>query len=331
MHRHAITLIFSDGESRRFDAEPGAGLVPAAEQAGYHLLADCGEGNCGTCMASLLSGSVSLGEYDRYTLVDEDRASGAILPCVSSLDGPCVIEFPYEFSECMAAQAAPARGCIAGVQRVAAQTLRLDVTLEQAPDFLPGQYVHLGPPQADWTRAFSMANAPGADCLSFYVRELDNGRFSGWLGQVDIGQEISVGAPRGAFFLRDEARPRLFVAGGTGLAPIMSMLQVLADSPAPEAPLHIVVGARSGAHLFARDKLAELAARIPGAQVHWAAEHDAPAGCHAGRVTDLIEAMALAADTRAYVCGPPAMVEAVRQSVVKAGAAGTDVLCERFS
>ncbi|NRF50259.1 hypothetical protein HRF68_22030 [Pseudomonas stutzeri] len=53
--------------------------------------------------------------------------------------------------------------------------------------------------------------------------------------------------------------------------------------------------------------------------------------CHAGRVTDLMEAVGLAADARAYVCGPPAMVEAVRQSVVKAGAAGCDVLCERFS
>src|SRR3546814_12140244 len=116
MHRHAITLIFSDGESRRFDAEPGAGLVPAAEQAGYHLLADCGEGNCGTCMASLLSGAVTLGEYDRYTLVDEDRACGAILPCVTALDGPCVIEFPYEFSECMAAPAEPRQGRIAAVR-----------------------------------------------------------------------------------------------------------------------------------------------------------------------------------------------------------------------
>jgi len=333
MSRHAITLIFSDGESRRFDAEAGARLVQAAGEAGYQLLADCGEGNCGTCMASLLSGEVTLGEYDRYTLVDEDRAGGAILPCVTALDGPCVIEFPYEFSECMAAQAEPRQGRIAAVQRVAAQTLRLDVALEQAPGFLPGQYVHLGPPQADWARAYSMANAPGADRLSFYVRELDNGRFSGWLAQAAAGQAISVGAPRGAFFLRDEARPRLFVAGGTGLAPILSMLRALADGPAPACggPMHILVGARSGAHLFAQEELAGLAARIPGTVVHWAAEQDAPAGCHAGRVTELIEAMQLAADTRAYVCGPPAMVEAVRQSVVKAGAAGGDVLCERFS
>src|SRR3546814_17622754 len=115
----------------------------------------------------------------------------------------------------MAAQAEPRQCRIAAVQRVAAQTLRLDVALEQAPDFLPGQYVHLGPPQADWARAYSMANAPGADCLSYYVRELNNGRFSGWLAQPAAGPAISVGTPRGALFLRADGTRR---AAGVGWA-----------------------------------------------------------------------------------------------------------------
>jgi len=334
MTEYPVTLIFADGVARSFDAPAGENLVDAAKRAGYTLLVDCCEGHCGTCMGTVLAGGVELGHYDPYTLVDEDREAGTILPCASTITRSCVVELPYDFSECMAAEAEPQGGRIAALEQVAQETLRLEVDVDAPLDFLPGQYVHLEPPGAGYRRSFSMANAPGATRLVFYVRTIEGGQFTAWLtGQARVGDTLLVGAPRGAFFLRGEDRPRLFVAGGTGLAPILSMLAMLARDPAAAAggANEILVGARSGGHLFAQDELERLAAQVPNARLRYAVEADPRPGCHTGRVTELLDGLGADPAPRVYLCGPPGMVDASRQALAQARVPRADVLCERFT
>ena len=77
-----VTLLFADGVSQRIAVPCGGKLIEAAQEAGLNLLTDCSNGQCGTCTAQLVSGSVDLDDYDSAVLTDADRASGTVLPCV---------------------------------------------------------------------------------------------------------------------------------------------------------------------------------------------------------------------------------------------------------
>lgn len=329
----SLTLIFADGAAFTVPAGPGANVVEAAEAAGLQLLTDCREGRCATCMCDLLSGEIELGDYDPGTLDDEDYGSGKRLACVSTLSSPSVaLEFPYDSDEAVSPRP-PIPGRVIEVVRPAEEAIGLVVEIDQALDFLPGQYVRLRPQGADFQRSFSMANAPGVNRLIFWIRDLPDGRFSQWAKSAQAGDQLEVSAPHGAFFLRPDPRPSLFIAGGTGLGPFLAMLESLAGDPARAAamPMQLIIGARSEEHLFELERVETLAARIPGLTLTVCLDDYAGDRFHAGRAVDAIAGLDLDPATRAYVCGPPAMVDAARPALVAAGVAHDQILCERFT
>lgn len=324
-----VTLLFADGVSHRLAVPRGGRLVEAAIEAGLNLLTDCSNGQCGTCTAQLVSGAVELEDYDRAVLPDEDRACGAVLPCVCRVESACAIELPYDSTEALSEEPALTPAEVAAVEQVASEVVRLEVKLAQALVFEPGQYVRITPAGADFHRSYSMANIPGTDRLQFFIRIVPGGAFSEWLATAQAGDQVALSTPRGTFFLRDENRPRLFVAGGTGVAPFLSMLRSMAAHPPPQRTT-FVIGARTPGHLFALDELKALGEQIGGVELQIAVEHDARAGCHAGYPTDVIPGLGLDPSTRVYLCGPPPMVEAGRKAAEAVGLRRADVLCERF-
>jgi benzoate/toluate 1,2-dioxygenase reductase subunit len=333
MNTTPVTLLFLDGATRRIDADLGESIVNAAGAVGLTLLTDCSNGQCGTCTANLVSGTIELDQYDKAVLPDDDRKCGAILTCVSRITGPCVVELPYDYAEAAADQPAPIAGRITAITQVASETVRLDVTIDDPIDFQPGQYVRIRPAGSEDWRSYSMANSSGSADLVFYVRIVPGGVFSTWLTeQAAIGSAVELSHPHGSFFLRDEPRPRLFVAGGTGLAPFLSMLAELAQTEGRSAqPTTLLLGVRSAAHLFALDEIDRLRSVIPGLAVHFAAECEPDSKCTQGYATDLIKTLDLNPSTRVYLCGPPPMVEAGRAALAACGMPRGDVLCERFA
>jgi benzoate/toluate 1,2-dioxygenase reductase component len=325
-----VTLLFADGVSHRLAVPCGGKLIEAATEAGLHLLTDCSNGQCGTCTAQLVSGSVDLDDYDRAVLPDEDRAGGTVLPCVCRVNSACAIELPYDSTEALSEEPQPIPAEVTAVEQVASETFRLEVKVPQAVVFEPGQYVRITPEGADFHRSYSMANVPGTDRLQFFIRVVPGGAFSDWLAQAKAGAKVELSVPHGIFFLRDEERPRLFVAGGTGVAPFLSMLRAMAAKP-PKQRTTFLIGARTQGHLFALDELEQLREQLEGVDLQIAVEQDAQPGCHAGYATDLIPQLALDPSTRVYLCGPPPMVEAGRRAAEAAGLKRADVLCERFA
>ena len=325
-----VTLLFADGVSQRIAVPCGGKLIEAAQEAGLNLLTDCSNGQCGTCTAQLVSGSVDLDDYDSAVLTDADRASGTVLPCVCRASGPCAIELPYDSSDAMSEEPAPVVAQVTAVEQVASETVRLEVQLPEAVAFEPGQYVRITPAGADFHRSYSMANVPGTDRLQFFIRLVPGGAFSEWLAGAKPGDAVELSAPHGTFFLRQEDRPRLFVAGGTGVAPFLSMLRAMADQPTAQRTTFLI-GARTPGHLFALDELRQLGEKLQGMELQVAVEQDADAGCHAGYATDLIPQLGLDPSTRVYLCGPPPRVEAGRRAAAAAGLPAADVLCERFA
>lgn len=327
-----VTLLFADGASRRIEARRGQTLVQAAADAGLGLLTDCSNGQCGTCVSRLVSGQVELGKYDRAVLPDSDREEGAILSCVSHVAGPCVVELDYDLAEAAAEEAPPASARVVALDRVASETMMLEIEVQEALLFQPGQYVRIRPEGGDQWRSYSMAGLSGERRMKFYIRLVEGGYFSSWLARAEPGSAVEVSEPHGSFFLRDEERPRLFVAGGTGLAPFLSMLASLSSDPRARAiPTTLLVGVRTGAHLFAVDQLRDLRSSWPELQLRLAAESDPADDCHHGYATDLIASLSADPHTRVYLCGPPAMVEAGRHAAQSAGLSRKDMLCERFN
>ena len=325
-----ITLLFSDGVSHRLDVPPGGKLVEAATAAGLNLLTDCSNGQCGTCTAQLLSGKVEMDDYDPSVLPDDDRDAGVVLPCVCRINTPCAVEFPYESLEALAEEAPPISGEVAAVQQVAEEIIRLEVLIDEPLVFEPGQYVRIHPMDTEISRSYSMANAPGTNRLEFFIRVVPGGSFSNWLVQAKPSDKVELSTPHGTFFLRDESRPRLFVAGGSGIAPFLSMLRGM-SATARTLPTTVLIGARTPGHLFAVDEILALRNEMPLLDIKLAVERDARPDSHAGYPTDLIGEIGLDASTRVYLCGPPPMVEAGRSAAQAAGLPRADVLCERFN
>jgi 3-phenylpropionate/trans-cinnamate dioxygenase ferredoxin reductase subunit len=334
MSTHPITLLFADGTTCKGQGNAGQKLVDIAQEMGLSLLTDCSNGLCGTCAAQCVSGSMSLDDYDPSVLPDDEREDGAILCCVARVDGPVVIELPYDASDASGEEMPGQNGVVIGVTPVAEEIVRLQIKVPQPVEFLPGQYVRLQAPGMAASRSYSMANLSGATVLDFYIRLVNGGQFSTWLTtEAKSGAAIEVSAPRGSFFLRDNLRPRLMVAGGSGLAPMLAMLQHLAHAPEAQRniPTTLLIGARSGAHLFASDDLQNLKAKLPNLEIQIAAESEVPEGAHTGYPTDLIGTKPMAENTQIYVCGPPPMVDGARAAALKAGARKSNVLCERFN
>jgi 3-phenylpropionate/trans-cinnamate dioxygenase ferredoxin reductase subunit len=307
--------------------------VHAAAEAGLNLLTDCANGQCGTCTANLVSGNVELGDYDSSVLPEEDRKCGSILSCVSHVSGPCVVELPYDISEATAEELPPVPGQVVRIDTVANETVRLEVAIESPMTFHPGQYVRIRPSGSEEWRSYSMANESGSTNLVFYIRIVPGGVFSTWLVEkAAVGETVELTEPHGSFFLRDEERPRLFVAGGTGLAPFLSMLSRIAtEEGAAKQPTTLLVGVRTGEHLFAVDEIQRLRERVPNLDVQFAAEANPGEQCSEGYATDLIKKLNLDPNTRVYLCGPPPMVDAGRSAAVAQGVPRAEVLCERFA
>lgn len=329
----SITFLFADGATCVSESEAGQKLMDVAESVGLSLLVDCSNGQCGTCTAQCVSGKVALDDYDPAVLSDDERNDGAILCCVARVDGPAVIELPYDASDASGEEAPGQVGTVVCVNPIAEEIVELQVEVPVPVNFLPGQYVRLRPEGLKDFRSYSMANESGSTTLVFYVRTVSGGAFSGWLQEsAKPGVSIEVSAPRGSFFLRQNDRPRLMVAGGSGLAPMLAMLRHMAtNDDGRTAPTRLLVGARSGQHLFALDELESFKSLMPQLQIEIAAESHVPEGAHKGYPTELIEASRLTPQTQIYVCGPPLMVDAARTAALKAGARKSDILCEKFN
>lgn len=331
MNSICATFLFADGVGTQVEASEGELLIDVAKRNGLTLFSDCNVGKCGTCVAKLVSGEVSLGEYDPAVLPDDERQEGSILSCVAHLKTNCVVEFPYDAADASVEAGEPIAAKVIGRVPVADEIWRLDVEVEQPLSFIPGQYVRIRTtPEGPW-RSYSMANAPGETRLSFYVRLVPNGEFSTWLKEkAEIGDTIELDGPRGSFFLRAEDRPRLFVAGGSGLAPFLSMLRHLGTQDDGQKTT-LIVGARTGQHLFAQAEIAAMADANPNLRIAYAVESNPVDGARIGYPTDLIPELGLSAAERVYVCGPPPMVDAVKNSMSRIGLDKAAALYERFN
>ena len=167
--------------------------------------------------------------------------------------------------------------------------------------------------------------------MTFMIKQVPGGLMSSWLGNAEVGQPLQMTGPLGSFYLRAITRPLLFLAGGTGLAPFLSMLEVLAQQ-GTQQPVHLIYGVTRDQDLVMVDRLVDYARRIPGFTFLTCVADPQTQHAQQGYVTQHMAAQALhGGNVDVYLCGPPPMVDAVQKHFKAADIAPASFHYEKFT
>ncbi len=331
---HQITLRFEDGVTRFIECEEGERVTDAAIRARIHIPLDCRDGVCGTCKATCESGEYVLDDCVEDALSPEEASARKVLTCQMSPRSDCVIQIATG-SDVSGTGPAAHKARIVACQRASDTTIAFTVELENRAglSFLPGQYVNIRVPGTDQTRSYSFSSGPSTPHLSFLVRNVRQGVMSTWLAETaKAGDPIEFRGPMGSFYLRTIERPVLFLAGGTGLAPFLSMLDKIVDDGGSPYPIHLILGVNSDEDLVGVDRLDMYAQRLPN--FTYACTVSSPDSAHPnkGYVTRHISASQLNdGESDVYLCGPPPMVDAVRTFLSSEGLTPRNFYYEKFA
>jgi len=332
---HRVRIEFEDGETAALMVRPGEAVYAAAKRAGVTLASDCRQGQCKTCQCEARQGTLVYPADVHTTLSDDDLAAGKVLPCVGTVKGDTLLYAPYKRHGLLAPKTKSVQ--LEAIEPLSQSVMRLRCKLGPATrmEFLPGQYMQIKVPGTEQLRSYSMSTAPtDRPRMEFLVRLLDDGLMSNFLRTADAGGKIELTGPFGTFYLRENAGPIIMIAGGTGLAPILSMLTALAQRTVGQQII-LCFGAASGLDVFLVDDLVALKDRLPGLDLRIAVER-ADAGWQGlkGNAVDLIgeadAAVATSPDAAAYLCGPPGMIEAARRRLLALGMKAQHVYAEEF-
>ncbi len=317
-------------------------ILDAAFRQGIMLMHGCKEGQCSSCKSFLLDGEVDLDKFSTFALPDFEEQEGYTLLCRAHALSDVEIELLH-YDEDRIRSGTPIVTATTEVEAVEELThdirrLVLRVTDPEALEFNAGQYVDIGVPGVDGEhRSFSMANAPGEpDRLEFMIKLFEGGRFSGLLangGGIAVGDELTCKGPFGMFTLRDSSPRRLvFIAGGAGMAPVLSLLRSMA-AKGTTRPATFYYGARTRDDLFALDEIERLCGEVENLTfVPALSEQEGDWDGEAGLITDVVDRLEDdLADIDAYLCGPPPMVDAAIALLERRGTPESHIYFDRFT
>ncbi len=318
---HKVRLTFEGGNPLDISCREDEDVISAGLRQGILLVSDCREGICGACRAFLEDGRYDdLLEHSPHALSEQDEAGGWVLACRLRPSSDLHLDFDYPVDRVAKLDVGRRSGRIVALERLSAAVSRIVVRTLAAQEPLhwePGQHVRVHLPDAGIARAYSIANVSGnSHDLEFFIRLIPGGAFSGALESMrGAGAPVVVEGPFGSFTLEPVPQASVFVAGGTGLAPILSMLRKL-TAGALEQPATLIFGVSTEENLFAHAEIEALVAASPGLSARIAVADPTPSWTGArGTAADVLaETLAHSADPRRcryYVAGPPAMVEAV--------------------
>src|ERR1700683_2188963 len=306
-------------------------ILRAAAEQGIMLMHGCKEGQCSACKSFVLEGDdFELEKYSTFALPDFEREEGYTLLCRTHPYEDVTIEL-LNYDEEMIKSGLPITEAVAEVlanDPVTRDLRHLVLRLVEPAElrFFPGQYVDIAVPGTDATRSFSMANITSKDTsqLEFVIKVYPDGLFSHFLDtQLAVGDQLELTGPFGVFTLRESEDARLiFVGGGAGMAPILSLLRSMGER-AIGRPAVYYYGARSRADLCFEEELRGLEQSLPDFSYLPALSEPGPDGKCDGETGFTPDCVGGDENARAgphvYVCAPPPMVEAALATLAKLG------------
>ncbi len=313
------------GAAKKFEVPRGDLLLMAALEQGINYPHTCRVGTCGRCRTKLVSGRISPQiDFALSPLSNDELEQGVILACQAKVRSD--LEIDVALIDQKVIKPKMIAGTITHWQRLPGEVIDLRVGLEKPLHFQAGQYASIATSGSFTRRMFSFYDAPkpnGNYDVGFLIKKLPGGKFSEWLYNDDRRDvRVWIEAPFGQMGLDDEPRDALGVAGGTGIAPILSIARDRLRR-FPKNRFTIVFGVRREYELFALDKLDEIADESAGRLTVIPILSDEPTGRDwtgaTGLVTDAINSD-LNLDfggLSAFVCGSVPMVNAVEAHLLK--------------
>lgn len=336
---HQVTIITQDNESLSFDCRSDEDVITAAVRQDIYLMSSCREGGCATCKGFCADGDYILGKCSSQALPYEEEEAGQVLLCRCYPSTNIEVEVPYTYERIsFSPEGLVFAAQIVELAQISSNVMKLQLQRtgdDKQVKFDSGQFFDLEIPGTSSTRSYSPANTSNKQGdLEFLIRIVDGGKFSEFLKKdATVGQSINVKGPSGIFGLKENGfTPRYFIAGGTGLAPILSMVRRMKEWDEPQKCV-IYFGVNTEAEIFHLAELDLLAASMPTLELRncvWKCSDDWH--CEKGSVVDILRRDLLATGVKPdiYLCGPPGMVDATFAVCAEMGISKERIYLEKF-
>jgi len=320
-----------------FTVNEGESVLSAALRQGVMLPYSCKNGTCGSCKGQLESGEVNYPFHPPLALENSEIAQGKALFCQAAPSSDLVIKArEIEAVRDIQVRKMPARVIEKTLMAPDVMRIRLKLPSAQRLQFLAGQYLEIMAPEGK-RRAFSIASPPQSeDVVELHIRHVEGGGYTSWVfDELKVRDILRFEAPLGTFFVRNDKteRPLLMVGGGTGFAPLKSMIECLL-SDGDKRPLHLFWGAETQAELYMHEQVQQWEHDNEHI-VYTSALSEATSSEAKDAFPGLVHEAVLDAypDLSAfdiYISGPPAMVETGRTAFLDHGAEKRRIFFDSF-
>jgi propane monooxygenase reductase subunit len=315
-------------------------ILRAAAEQGIMLMHGCKEGQCASCKSFILDGDdIEHDRYSTFALPDYEKDEGYTLLCRAHAYEDVTIEL-LNYDEDMIRSGLPIQHAVAEVVAKTPVThdmrhLMLRLIEPGEVKFFPGQYMDIAVPGTEEVRSFSMANTSSRDgLLEFVIKVYPDGLFSGFLdSRLEPGDRLELTGPFGVFTLREGEEDLVFIGGGAGMAPILSLLRSMAERGLGRKATFFY-GARGRGDLCFDEELRALSEKLADFTYIPALSHETPEDWdgETGLITDVVKRRATGlAGAHGYVCGPPPMVEAAVPLLEALGVAEKRIYYDKFT
>jgi CDP-4-dehydro-6-deoxyglucose reductase len=331
---HQISITPS---GHNFVAESDETILEAALRQGLTMPYGCRDGACGACKGKVLSGTVDHGNAQAHALSDAEKADGIALFCCAKAQSDLKLECKQvSLATDIPVKTLPSR--IEKMERLAPDVIDMHLRLpaNERLQFLAGQYIDILLKDGK-KRSFSLANAPHDDALlQLHIRHVPGGLFTDQVfSTMKVRDILRFNGPHGSFYLREDSKkPMIFLAGGTGFAPIKGLVEH-AIAEKCTRPIYIYWGAKARVDLY-----------MPDLPEQWAAAHanikfvpvlSEPAADDAwtGRTGLVHQSVTVdhqnLSDFQVYACGSPGMIDAAKQDFLAAGLPEEEFFADAFT
>ena len=320
------------------EVEEGQTILDASLRQGVYLPFACGHGTCGTCKVQVLEGDADFGDASPFALMDMERDEGKILACCATPESDLVIEADIDVDEdFLGYPITDFQATVSAIADLSPTIKQVRFELDKPIKFQAGQYINLAIPDVEGARAFSIANQPSEDgIVELHVRHVPDGPGTTYIHeQLQVGDTLAMSGPYGQFFVRTSAPEDLiFIAGGSGLSSPQSMVLDLLEH-GDQRKITLLYGARNLAELYNRELFEDLAARYDN--FNYVPALDSPLDDDGwDGFTGYVHEAAIEyfdgqfAGHKAYLCGPPPMIDASITALMQGRLFERDIYMERF-
>ncbi|MPW44350.1 NADH:ubiquinone reductase (Na(+)-transporting) subunit F [Acinetobacter guerrae] len=313
-------------------------ILDAALRQGVWLPFACGHGTCGTCKVQVTDGFYDVGDASPFALMDIEREEQKVLACCCKPESDMIIEADVdEDPDFIGYLIEDYQATVLSISDLSPTIKGVRLQIDRPMQFQAGQYINLQLPDIEGTRAFSIANSPNElGIIELHIRHVQGGVATTYVHeQLAVGDALQLSGPYGQFFVRkSDMQDVIFIAGGSGLSSPQSMILDLLQSD-DQRTIYLFQGARDVAELYHRELFEDLvkqysnfryipALNAPKAEDQWTGftgyVHEAVANYFEQRCSG----------HKAYLCGPPPMIDAAISTLMQSRLFERDIHTERF-